>query len=193
MTVMTQAATKATHPRGRAFTYADLETMPDDGHRYEIIDGVLIVTPSPRHVHQRGVGNLYLVFRAACPDHLEVLLAPFDVKLAEDTVMIPDLLVARRDDITERNLPVAPVLALEVLSPSTRSFDLHTKKDRFRRAGCAHYWVIDPLVPSVTAWSLNASGETATYELVGEATGEDTLQVAEPFAMRVTPQDLIER
>lgn len=176
-------------PRSRPLTADDLELMPDDGHRYELIDGVLLVAPSPRHVHQRGVGNLHLVMRAAVPDDLEVLLAPFDVRLADDTVMIPDLLVARRADITERNLPTAPVLAVEVLSLSTRSFDLHTKKDRFRRSGCAHYWVVDPLVPSITAWRL----EGDEYVLASEASGLEVLVLDAPFPLRIVPQDLVER
>jgi len=85
-----------TLPRGLEFTRADLEGMPDDGRRYELIDGSLIVTPAPRIGHQRAVGNLHLLLRAHCPPELEVILAPFDVALATDTIVQPDLLVARR-------------------------------------------------------------------------------------------------
>ncbi|MEJ7833799.1 MAG: Uma2 family endonuclease [Nocardioides sp.] len=183
-------------PQSRPLTYADLDALRDavdDGHRYELVDGVLVVSPSPRHVHQRGVGNLYLVVRAACPDDLEVLLAPFDVRLADDTVLQPDLLVARRRDVTERNLPTTPVLAIEVLSPSTRSFDLHLKKDRLRRAGCAHYWVVDPGVPSVVAWRLVGEGEDAEYVEAGRAAGQEEMRLGEPFAVSVVPHALVER
>ncbi len=107
-----------TLPRSRPLTRADLDAMPDDGHRYELIDGALIVTPAPGLPHQRAVGELYVLLRSACPPELEVLLAPFDVALADDTVMQPDLLVARRRDLTMRDLPTAPVLAVEVLSPA---------------------------------------------------------------------------
>ena len=64
------------------------------------------------------VGELNLLLRLACPPELQVLLAPFDVALAGDTVMQPDVLVARRRDLTHRDLPTAPVLAVEVLSPA---------------------------------------------------------------------------
>ncbi len=185
-------------PRSRPLTYDDFDALRDavdDGHRYELIDGVLIVTPGPAFPHQRAVGNLHLLLRAACPDDLEVLLAPFDVVLPGDlaTVVQPDLLVARSSDFTYRNLPTAPVLAVEVLSPSTRSFDLHLKKDRFRRGGFAHYWVVDPAEPSVTAWRLSGAGDTAVYDLVGEARDDETLDLEGPFALSLVPRALVER
>ena len=80
-----------TLPRGQAFTRADLDAMPDDGHRYEIIDGSLVVTPAPSLRHQIIVLNLAIALKASCPDDLRVLTAPFDVALALDTVMQPDL------------------------------------------------------------------------------------------------------
>jgi hypothetical protein len=67
-------------------------------------------------------------------------------------VLPPDLLVARRTDTTERNLPMAPVLAIEVLSPSTRLIDLNLKRARYEAAGCSAYWVVDPELPALTAW-----------------------------------------
>jgi len=117
MVTMTQATWL---PRGRALTRDDLDTLPDDGHRYELIDGVLVVSPSPSQEHQSMLGELFVLLRAACPADLKVLLAPFDVALAADTVVQPDIVVARRTDLTSRDLPTAPVLAVEVLSPSTR-------------------------------------------------------------------------
>src|SRR5262245_1672259 len=143
--MMTAVSTTETTglPFSRPLTYDDLATMPDDGHRYELIDGVLIVSPAPIPVHQRAVGNLYLALRAACPDDLEVFLSPFDVVITNDTVLEPDMLVARVEDVGPKNLPGVPVLAVEVLSPSTRRFDLMLKRSRLESAGCEHYWVID--------------------------------------------------
>ncbi|MCB1297030.1 MAG: Uma2 family endonuclease [Gordonia sp.] len=173
-------------PRGRDLTRDDLDAMPDDGYRYELIDGILIVSPAPRRVHQRAVGNLYLALRQSCPADLEVLLAPFDVALSDDTVMQPDLLVASRSATTERDLPSAPLLAIEVLSPSTRSFDLLLKKDRLRRAGCPHYWVVDPGEPSILAWEL-ADGE---YRETAHVIGDDTFTVEQPLPLSVVPAEL---
>lgn len=179
--------TVTTLPRSRPLTRADLDSMPDDGHRYELIDGVLIVTPAPSATHQTVVLELAVLFHAACPSDLKILVAPFDVALADDTIMQPDVLVARRSDVTERDLPVAPVLAVEVLSPSTRRIDLTLKKSRLEEAGCPHYWVVDALTPALTAWQLRAGA----YVEIGHVTGEQALSVQEPFAVEVVPAQLV--
>ncbi|MCW2750036.1 MAG: hypothetical protein JWR83_1146 [Aeromicrobium sp.] len=189
MTAMTTGSTTPLTglPRGRALTRDDLDAMPDDGHRYELIDGLLVVSPAPRIRHQETVAGMHLLLHAACPPELRVLFAPVDVALSDDTVMQPDLLVARRDDFTERDLPAAPVLAVEVLSPSARAFDLLLKKDRLQRAGCAHYWVIDPYLPAITTWQL----VDGAYVDSGTATGDETLSLTEPFAIDIRPALLI--
>ena len=187
MSVMTVEAPSFL-PYGRALTRADLEAMPDDGHRYELIDGVLIVSPAPRIRHQRVAGRLYKALDQALPDDLELFFAPVDVVLAEDTVIQPDLLVAPSDAFTDRDLPTAPLLAVEVLSPSTRGVDLLLKKERLQRAGCPHYWVVDPDEPSIVAWSL----DEGVYREVARASGAEAFEVAEPFAVRLTPASLVD-
>lgn len=186
MTAMTTEA-RSFLPHGRELTRADLDRLPDDGHRYELIDGVLIVTPAPRVSHQTIAGNLYLLLRAAAPAGLVVLFAPVDVVLAENTVLQPDLLVAPKDAFTEKDLPVAPLLAVEVLSPSTRGVDLLLKKERLERAGCQNYWAVDPELPSVTAWRL-ADG---AYEQVAQVVGAETFKVDAPFAVSFAPASLL--
>jgi Uma2 family endonuclease len=166
----------------------DLDAMPDDGHRYELIDGALVVTPAPARQHQRLVGGLYVALRAACPPDMEVLLAPFDVRLADDTVLQPDVLVARRADTTERNLPVAPLLAVEVLSPSTRHIDLSLKRARYEAAGCSSYWVLDPETPSLTAWELT----DGAYAEVAQVAGDEAWTAVQPFQVTLTPSLLAE-
>jgi Uma2 family endonuclease len=181
MTVVT------TLPFSRPLTYDDLQDMPDDGHRYELNDGVLVVSPSPRLRHQRAAGRLFVALEASAPDDVEVILAPFDVVLTDDTVLIPDIVVARRTDYSDRNLPTAPLLAVEVLSPSTRRFDLMLKRSRLESAGCPHYWVVDPDEPSVLAWALR----DGSYVEVGHATGNDPLELSEPFPVRIVPAELV--
>jgi Uma2 family endonuclease len=179
--------TVTTLPQSRPLTRADLDAMPDDGHRYELIDGSLIVTPTPGHLHQRAVLELAIRLRSGCPADVEVLIAPFDVALAEDTIMQPDVLVARRRDITRRDLPVAPVLAVEVLSPSTRRIDMALKRSRLEAAGCAHYWVVDPLEPAIMAWRL----EGGAYVQGGRATGDECFAVRHPYPLELTPAELV--
>jgi hypothetical protein len=71
-------------PPRRPLTRDDLDTMPDDGHRYEVIDGALIMTPAPSPQHQIVLANLVSVMTACCPEDLRVLSAPLDVAIAEE-------------------------------------------------------------------------------------------------------------
>ena len=177
-----------TLPFGRPLTRADLEALPDDGHRYELIDGSLIVSPGPSHAHQVVVGNLHLLLRAACPPDLQVILAPFAVALSDDTEVQPDLLVAPREQFTRKELPGAPLLAVEVLSPSTRRFDLLLKRDRLQQAGAASYWLIDPDEPSVIVLELREG----VYEQVARLRGDEAFEAALPFPVRLVPSALLD-
>src|SRR5438874_190006 len=103
-------------PWGAPLTYADLQAMPDDGHRYELIDGVLIVNPSPRRVHQRAVSRLLVLLHGAAPPEIEVLTGPFDYVVSNVTVLVPDIVVANAADYGERNIQRTPLLVIEVLS-----------------------------------------------------------------------------
>lgn len=184
MTAMTAVPTN--QPTGlprRPLTRADLDVLPDDGHRYELIDGLLVVSPAPRVRHQEAVAGMYRLLYAACPADLKVLFAPLDVVLSDDTVMQPDLVVAHRDDFAANDLPKAPILAIEVLSPSTRALDLLLKKDRLQRAGCDHYWVVDPDVPAVVAYDLI----DGAYVEAGRAEGDALLALARPFPVEFSP------
>ncbi len=184
---MTAVTTSTGLPFGRPLVRDDLDAMPEDGHRYELLDGMLLVSPAPRHLHQRSVGNLHLLLRAACPPELEVLLAPFDVVLADDTVLQPDVLVAPRAQFTARDLPGPPLLAVEVLSPSTRRVDLLLKRDRLQAAGVRSYWLVDPDEPAVTVLEL----VDGTYVERRHAAGDQPVEVLLPFPVRLVPADLV--
>ena len=177
-----------TLPFGRPLTRADLDDMPDDGHRYELIDGVLLVSPAPRTPHQLMVGGLYVALRASRPADMHVLLAPYDVVLADDTVLQPDLLVAPRAMFTDRDLPGAPLLAVEVLSPSTRRIDLLLKRDRLQSAGVPSYWICDPDEPSVTVLELREG----SYVEVTRAVGDQPCEVVLPYPLRLVPSALLD-
>ncbi len=176
-----------TLPLRRPLRRADLEQTPDDGHRYELVDGTLLVSPAPSLRHQRVVGALHLLLSAACPEPLLVVLAPFAVGLADDTEVQPDLLVAPRTQFTERDLPGAPLLAVEVLSPSTRRIDLLLKRDRLQAAGVPSYWLVDPDAPSLTALEL----VEGTYREVAAVGAGQSWTASVPFAVSVTPDRLV--
>lgn len=180
--------TVTTLPYGRPLTRADLDAMPDDGHRYELIDGILIVSPAPLWLHQRVHSNLFGLLINACPPDLEVLSAPFDIALSDDTVMQPDLLVARREDYARRGLEgKPPVLAVEILSDSTRRIDLLLKPSRLQAAACPSYWVVDPDVPSLIASDLR----DGTYVQVAKVSGDEEFRAELPFPVSVVPDSLV--
>jgi Uma2 family endonuclease len=177
---------------GRPFTRADLDAMPDDGRRYELIDGVLVVSAAPGLRHQVAVVELSFLLRGACPPGFRVLVAPFAVVLADDTELQPDLLVARRTDLTERDLPRPPVLAVEVLSHSTRFIDRNVKRARFERAGVPTFWIVEPAANPAQArlevWELTDAGR---YRLAAEAVGEQSYRARTPYPVAVRPADLV--
>lgn len=160
-------------PRRGAFVRDDLEAMPDDGRRYEIVDGMLLVSAPPGRLHQRVVGQLLVPLHDAWPPEFEVLVAPFDVVLANDTVFEPDVLVAGRSRLTDRDLPGAPELAVEVLSPSTRQIDLHVKRER---------------LASLVAWQLT---EGNRYQQIAEVAGDKEFHATLPYPVTVVPAALV--
>ena len=97
------------------WTVDDLRDLPDDGLQYELADGVLLVSPSPRPAHQRAVVRLLLLLQASCPPHLEVFVAPLDFQPTRRRSLQPDVLVVRRDEIGELALERRLELAVEVL------------------------------------------------------------------------------
>ncbi|HSL08088.1 MAG TPA: Uma2 family endonuclease [Pseudonocardiaceae bacterium] len=175
---------------GRPFTVHDLEAMPDDGHRYELIDGVLIVTPAPGWHHQQGGGALFVQLWNACTPEFRVLSAPFGVRTSVRNELQPDILVARYVDLTPKNLPVAPVLAVEVLSASTALNDLNNKKAAYERMGAASYWVVDPEPPGgLTVFELDSQGR---YREVARVCGDEKFTTERPFPITIIPARLLD-
>ena len=185
MDVMTTAHRESP---SRRLTRDDLVELPDDGLRYEVIDGDLLVSPAPRYRHQRLSAMLLHLLMSSCPAGLTVLHAPFAVGLAEDTEVQPDLLVAPRAEFTEVDLPTAPMLVVEILSPSTRHVDLEIKRVHYERAGIASYWIIDPDGPSATVLEL-VEGCYVETAVVGAG---DTWPATHPFPVTIRPGDLID-
>jgi Uma2 family endonuclease len=177
-----------TLPWGRPLTRQDLRDVPDDGHRYELLDGLLLVSPSPRRLHQRAVTRLGLLLGNACPADLELLLAPFDVVLADDTVLQPDLVVTARSDLDPDPVPPVPELVVEVLSPSTRRVDLLLKRSRYEAAGIPSYWMVDPEEPSVTVLELLGQSYVETARVVDT----QAVEVDHPYPLAFVPRALVE-
>jgi Uma2 family endonuclease len=164
--------------------------MRDDGNRYELIDGMLIVSPSPGRRHQRIVYRLFGVLAQACPAEYDVIGARFAVRTDDENELQPDVLVGWEKDFTEKNLPTAPQLTVEVLSPSSMINDFNNKKAAYERMGTPSYWIIDPDGPVLTVFELDEDGK---YQQVAETKGGTTFDATQPYPVRIVPTELLDR
>jgi Uma2 family endonuclease len=174
-------------PRDHPWTVADLDDTPDDGLRYELVDGTLLVSQPPHWLHQRCLGNVLHLLHQACPNELEVLPGPVAYEPTRTTSLQPDVLVSRRDAPGAKALTDPLDLAVEILSPSSRIVDLVLKRELYEQAGVASYWVVDPAVPSITAWVLTG-GRFGEPRMV---TGDSALVADLPFSVTVVPSALL--
>jgi Uma2 family endonuclease len=165
----------------KPLTYEDYCALPDDGKRYEVLDGVLVVSPAPVPRHQGVSLRLAaLLERYARTNRLgRVYAAPIDVLLSRTTICQPDIVfVARANEhlITERAIEGAPDLLVEILSPSTARRDRGIKARLYGRLGVAHYWIVDPKKRRLEAFARQG----ATFRRVLEA-GENDVVSPPPF------------
>ena len=170
------------------WTYDDYAKIPEDGNRYEIIDGVLYMTPSPNFYHQKAnvLITSYLVTHIKHKKLGEVLAAPFDVKLPFGDTVQPDVLVIlneHKERITPAKLEGAPDLVVEVASPSTAGYDRRQKQDAYARAAVPEYWIVNPEAQAVEVLVL----EQDAYRSLGVFRGKALLpsQVIAKFPVKV--------
>jgi Uma2 family endonuclease len=189
MVAMTAERTEL--PDDRPLTVADLELLPDDGNRYELDDGLLVVSPSPAAGHQAAVLALAVALRAAAPQGFRVLpglgltMNPFQHR-------IPDVLVIKVGDVAfaESSTGKPPALAVEVASPSTASYDRNRKKQVYADFGIRSYWIVVPDIdkPSISSYELRRGD----YRLAAEVTGEALFVTTRPFRFEISPSVLVE-
>ncbi len=135
-------------PEKETYTYEDYRQLPE-GAPYELVCGHLVMSPAPELRHQRVPRRFFRVLDSivTANDSGEVFFAPFDVRLAENTVLQPDLAfisTAHADRLGEQAIEGAPDLVVEILSPATAHRDLTEKKRLYETHGVREYWVIDP-------------------------------------------------
>lgn len=140
-----------TNPRG-LFRYEDLLTFPDDGQRYEIIDGELYVLPSPWFAHANTIANLLLLFLPIRSHVAYLLTGPLDVFFSGADPVEPDIMVLMPDRgslVSKRGIECAPNLLIEVLCPFNPRHDLITKRALYARGGVPEYWLVDPSAATI--------------------------------------------
>ncbi len=135
-------------PDGRGLTYADYAALPDDGHRYQLVEGELVVTPSTTRWHQQVVAAVHVQLSLHVQQLSlgQVFIAPLDVLLSDRVVLQPDLFFVsneRASIVRDANIAGAPDLCIEVLSPGTERLDRLRKTELYARFGVPHYWIID--------------------------------------------------
>jgi len=177
-------------------TWQDVQQLPDDGNRYEAIDGELYVTAAPTLRHQRISRRLFLALHEMLgdPDRGELFYAPTGVEFpATEEGVQPDLVFVsneRRGILTDRWIRGAPDLVIEILSPTTAHRDRGVKRKLYERQGVEQYWIADPDSATVEVWMFGVRPSVAPgfhryverlpVRMGGEALGE--IDLAEVFA-----------
>jgi Uma2 family endonuclease len=137
-------------------TAAEFFQLPDSSQPIELLDGEVIVSPTPIPAHQRYVGNIFLLLRSIVPNG-EVFIAPLDVRLDEANVPQSDVMWVAEGSpcvITDKRLEGPPDLVVEVFSPSTAKRDKEDKFALYQRHGVREYWMLDPANRYLEAWTL---------------------------------------
>lgn len=163
-------------PEQGFWTYADYAALPDDECLYEVVNGVLYMTPAPGWSHQEIVGEIFSYLRGYVRGAGlgGVFMAPIDVELAPKTVFQPDVVVllqASRDKLRGNHIVGAPDLLVEVVSPGSAVYDRHDKNIAYAQAGVPEYWIVDPSAHTVELLALG--GEK--YRVAGVFQGKAML------------------
>ena len=171
----------------KRYTYDDYLKTPDD-KRYELIEGELLMTPSPITNHQRISGRIDFELRKFVleNDCGEVFYAPYDVYFDDENVVQPDILFISKDRLNiigDKNLQGAPDLVIEILSESNAYRDLIQKKKLYARFGVKEYWIVVPEEKTIDIHIL----KDKTYQLYKELGEFDTLesQILKGFKMEL--------
>jgi Uma2 family endonuclease len=174
-----------------SLTYRDYEALPDDGRRHEIHDGELSVTPAPTPQHQIVSINIVRILTRHIPAVVPglVLYAPLDVILAETTIVQPDIIYLAPDRLARlspRGLEGPPTLAIEILSPSTRTIDRVAKRRLYSRYRVPFLWLVDPDARTIEAFAL----EGDRHVLAAGAAGPDAVDLPPFTDLDLVPESL---
>jgi Uma2 family endonuclease len=171
-------------------TIDQLLALPYDGQRHELLEGVHAVTPAPQALHQRVIMALIRVLDPVCVgrEEVELFFSPADVILTPRTLVQPDVFIVRKipgKPIRAWSEVGIPLLAIEVLSPSTASRDRGVKRRIYQNAGVGEYWIVDLDARLIERWAPGDKrpevlAEKLAWTLPGGASG--VIDVAGLFA-----------
>lgn len=155
--------------------------MPTATSHYEIADGRLLVTGPQPPAHHAAVLALMVQLKHACPPDLMVAVRSVDFRPTTNTSLRPDLLVCPRT--TTPLLTTAPLLVVEVLSPTTRTTDVVLKRTLYETHGVPSYWLLDPTTQELTVLNLTPTGYTCQAVIQSE----ESFRTTRPFPITLTP------
>ena len=148
--------------REQQVTYDMYAEMPEDGARYEILDGSLeLMSPGPSPSHQAVSRELEFLLMQSCRSDYVLFHAPLDVILDQTNVLQPDILMVHRSRlaiVTKRGVEGPPDLAVEILSPGSRSRDKVVKMEIYAKHGVPEYWIIDTVSRTLEQYRLANGG-----------------------------------
>jgi Uma2 family endonuclease len=173
----------------RRVTYEDYRHFPDDGKRYEILDGEIHMTPAPSPADQYASKSLQRILETHFEGQRKCLVfaAPIDVILANEDVVQPDLVVVRDGpQISARGVEGPPHVLVEILSPSRPEYDRTTKAHRYAERGVPHYWIVDPDARLLECFRL----EHGIYRLAASGRDRDEVTVSTFDGLTVPLADL---
>jgi Uma2 family endonuclease len=179
-------------PASGDWTTDDLDALPEDGRRRELIDGVLIVSPSPTRFHQTMAGRLMVALSADCPPEYDVTQG-VEVRITKRRSLTPDVLVATAE-AAARNpshfLPHEAVLAIEIVSPGSVTMDRITKPALFAQAGVPFYWRIE-IEDGIVVHTHQLDSTAEVYRPTGIFT--DVIEIDQPWPIRLPIADFTPR
>ena len=167
------------------YTYQDYLSTPEDtSRRYEIVDGELFVTASPRARHQLVVTMLARVLGALADDHAlgAVFVGPIGVRLHDELVVEPDLIFVTADrlDIVDLDGGVdgPPDLVVEVLSPSNKAYDRTLKRKQYLENGVPELWIVDADQRTIEIWRPGAAEGEVVRDVLEWSVGGRRLEIS---------------
>ena len=146
-------------------SYAAYAEIPADGQRWEFLDGQVFVTPAPSPAHQFAVQRLCRFLDDNLPpfgDDAIAFVSPLDVILNDSEIVQPDVVVARRGQVSGRGIEGAPLLLVEVLSSTRPGLDREIKARRYAANGVERFWLVDPVARTMECFRLAGTEYRAT-------------------------------
>lgn len=155
-------------PKENCYTVEEFRKLTDIGERTELIDGIIVdISPSPNIRHQQISGDIFFQIKNYINKNggkCQVFEAPTDVKLNENTVVIPDIFVAcNPDNFDEQQYNGAPDLIIEIVSPSNSERDYKDKLYLYKNTGVKEYWIIDPVSQRIIVYKFGETNITEFY------------------------------